>query len=75
MHVYFSIARFYPYWAVPVALVIGEMAVFFRRRESGLQWPLFGLGGLILFIAILWFVFRGDIHSDDWLKAILYPSA
>jgi len=71
MHVAFTLARFYPYWALPVILVVIELGIFFRRRASSLQWGVFTLAGILLFMVLLWFGFRGDIHSDAWIKSFL----
>jgi TctA family transporter len=70
MHFIFLLARIYPFWALPMAIVLAQLAIFFRRRESGLQYS--SMAGVVLLTAgiFAWFFFRGDIHSDDWVRTI-----
>lgn len=67
----FSVVRFFPYWGLPIVLVLGETALFAkRRRRTKLMY------GCLLFVLIFismimaWFYFRGDLHSDDWVKGL-----
>jgi hypothetical protein len=71
MHWIFAALRFYPYWALPAALLCFELGVFFRRRLSSIEWAFWGAVGFFVVSTLLWFGFRGDVNSDRWLKAIL----
>ncbi len=67
MHWLFMLGKSYPYWAIALLLAFFQFGVFFRRRK---EWPqyLCGMMVLTLFVTtILWFVYRGDIHSDEWI--------
>lgn len=67
----FLAARFFPYWALPVTLILFELGRFFRRRQMGMQFVCFGTAGLLILLTLLWFVFRGDLHSDAWIRALV----
>lgn len=71
MYLLFALLRFYPYWALPLALVIGEIGVHLRRRKSPLQKYCWAWVGILGFTTILWFAFRGDVNSDKWVKALM----
>ena len=68
MHVIFLLARVYPYWALAVSIVLLQIAVFYRRRDNKLQWTFVGIAGGLMLGVLAWFVFRGDIHSDSWVR-------
>lgn len=72
MHWLFSTLRFFPYWALPLVLVFFETGVYFKRRllkkRQLLCWAV--SGGLILLIGV-WFFYRGDLHSDRWVRNFL----
>ena len=71
MHLLFALMRFYPFWALPLALVLGEIAWHFHRRRKGIQYS-FWAGALFFFCTTLaWFILRGDLHSDAWVKALM----
>ncbi len=71
MWLIFIVMRIYPYWALPSIYIMIEVAIFFRRKNHFFQyWA--GLGTLLLLIGLfLWFFYRGDLHSDEWIKALL----
>jgi hypothetical protein len=70
MHTLFVLAKVYPYWAIPLALVVGELGIFFRRRRSKKQRICWAGVGILLLGLILWFYFRGDLNSDRWIQSI-----
>ena len=74
MHALFSIVRFYPYWALPVAIILAETGFYFRRREKPARFYFFGFSGLLVLGIACWFVFRGDINSDAWVRAFTFSS-
>lgn len=71
MHLIFLAVRTFPFWAVPVAIVFGQLGVYFWRRRSGLRFVFFGCAASLVIGAIAWIVFRGDLHSDAWVRAVL----
>ncbi|MCM2277282.1 MAG: hypothetical protein NDJ89_04345 [Oligoflexia bacterium] len=71
MHFVFLLARTFPWWAVPMALVFGQLTVFFWRRRSPLRFPAAMVSVGLVVGAVLWIVYRGDLHSDRWVRALL----
>lgn len=70
MHLIYTVMRFFPWWALPMAFVIGELGVFFRRRASRAQFACFGVAGMLVLCALAWIFLRGDLHSDRWVSAV-----
>jgi hypothetical protein len=66
----FLLARIYPYWALALCMVLFQLFVFFRRRKASFQYTLAGLIALLGAGIVAWFVFRGDIHSDEWVRYV-----
>jgi hypothetical protein len=72
MSAYFAILRYFPYWAIPLVLVAFETALFARRKGrralmiSCLFFALFAVAAVAG-----WFYFRGDLHSNDWIRETL----
>lgn len=70
MRAVYLIARLYPYWALPVAFLIAEMGRHFRRKGQDYQYYCWFWSGFLVFLIFLWIGFRGDLHSDDWVRAV-----
>jgi hypothetical protein len=70
MHFIFLLARIYPYWALPLAVLFYQLAIYFRRKNSGLQWVFFGAIAFCAVTTGLWIVFRGDLRSDIWVRSL-----
>ncbi len=70
MHFVFTFVRIYPAWAVPTAFIFFELAIYYRRKNSKMQYYMGGLVGIQLLLLFLWLIFRGDIHSDYWVRAV-----
>ena len=68
MRLAFAILRYYPLIAIPLAGVLAELAYFMKRKGSSLQYVYWGISILLVVTSVLWGVYRGDIHSDQWLK-------
>lgn len=71
MHLLFLAARIYPFWAVPMVWISAQLAIYFYRRPSRLTY-LFWL--LVLgFMSSIggWLYYRGDLHSDDWIRMFI----
>lgn len=67
----YLIARLYPYVALPLALLIADIGRHFRRKKQDYQYYCWFWSGFLLFFIILWFVFRGDLNSDKWVRALI----
>lgn len=66
-----SIVRMFPYWAIPVMIFSLEMCRYFHRRLSPFKW-FFGFVSVVLALLVgVWFAFRGDLHSDEWVRGWL----
>jgi hypothetical protein len=75
MSAYFAILRYFPYWAIPLVLVACETALFARRkgrRSLMISCLLFAVFTLAAVGA--WFYFRGDLHSNDWIRETISDS-
>jgi TctA family transporter len=70
MHLVYLLARVYPYLALAVSIVLVQLAIFFRRRKSSTQWTCLGVAGVLMLGVVAWFFFRGDLHSDDWVRYV-----
>jgi hypothetical protein len=74
MHWIFAAARLFPYWALPLAVILAELAIYLRRRGSRRWKGCLGAAIALVILLVLWVVFRGDLNSNRWLQQIL-PSA
>jgi hypothetical protein len=71
MHSIFALVRFFPYWAIPVILVLVETALFAkRRRRTGLMIACLTFAVLFVLTVGVWFYYRGDVHSDHWVREV-----
>lgn len=68
MHLVYLMARIYPYWGLAVSIVMVQIAIFYRRRKSSNQWTCLGIAGFLMTGIAVWFFYRGDLHSDDWVR-------
>lgn len=60
--------RMFPYWGIPLVILCLELTRHFRRRLSPFQW-FFGFVSVLCAMLIgVWFAFRGDLHSDEWVR-------
>jgi hypothetical protein len=71
MHTIFVLARLFPLWAIPLALALAQLGLFFRRRSSASQWGCWGVASALIVAVVLWIAFRGDLNSDSWIKALI----
>jgi hypothetical protein len=70
MHVLYALVRFFPYWALPVALIVAELGRFYRRRQSQNQYWCWTASVALIVFTVFWFVLRGDQNSDNWVRAL-----
>lgn len=64
----YAFVRLYPFFAVPVALILVELGLHFRRRRVKTQFYFFGIAGFLLLTSFLWLFYRGDSRSDHWVR-------
>lgn len=66
------LARFLPFWAVPVALVFFELGIYhYGRRRRSLFLACFGVSGVLLISSILWIVYDGYWRAGMFLKRFI----
>ncbi len=77
MNLIHALARLVPYWALPLALVFGEIAWTMRRKKSstGAEFGCWGVAGFLVLLALGWIVMRGDKNSDEWVKGLFGSNA
>jgi hypothetical protein len=72
MHWIFSLIRFFPYWALPLVLMGFETGVYYKRRNrKKSQFICWGVSGVLMVSICIWFLYRGDVHSDRWVQSFL----
>lgn len=72
MYIIFALARYFPFWGLVVALIFWELGRYFRRYGLGLQYSCFFMALVFLGAVGAWIYFRGDIHSDQWVRDFLF---
>ncbi len=70
MRALYLLARIYPLLGLALAVLIADMGLHFRRKNQDYQYYCWFWSGLLLFFILLWVIFRGDLHSDEWVKAL-----
>ena len=68
MYIVYALVRFYPFWGLILALTLFELGRAFRRKGSPLGYPCLGMGVSLMALVGCWIYFRGDVHSDQWVK-------
>lgn len=68
MHVAHTLLRYYPFWALPLAFVMVEVALSFRRKKKTSQHYFWVIAGILVISSIAWLAFRGDKKSDRWVE-------
>jgi len=65
-----TLLRLYPFWAVPIGMMLVEVGTFLRRRKtkgSILSWS---MAGFFVVTSLLWVGFKGYRYSDEWLRQL-----
>lgn len=70
MSLVYLAVRLFPVFAIPIAFLSFEVGRTYRRKGSVLQWSFFSLSGFLIVFSLLWVGFRGDLHSDQWVRQI-----
>jgi TctA family transporter len=71
MSTVFLLARIYPYWALALVLVLFQLFVFYKRRKHPLRFSVLGMMVFLVIGIFAWFIFRGDLNSDDWVRSLI----
>jgi MFS superfamily sulfate permease-like transporter len=73
-HLLFLAVRTFPFWGVPLILVLVQLFAHFMRTRSPLRFPSGAAIGILGVSVVAWAVFRGDLHADDWVRFVLGQS-
>lgn len=73
MNFLYTALRIYPYWAIPLAFIFFEIGIVLKRRHIKKAWIPMVLAVAIGITCLVWIFYRGDLHSDRWIKALLQP--
>ncbi|MGK5088596.1 hypothetical protein WDW86_13640 [Bdellovibrionota bacterium FG-2] len=68
MHWLYTVVQIFPFFAVPAALAAGQIGIFFWRKKSKYQYPFWLLALIFLSLSVVWAIYRGDLHSNDWVR-------
>lgn len=61
--------RYFPFWAIPFALVCFELGVYhYNRRERASTIAFFGAAGVFAIGSILWLIFEGYWRAGPFVK-------
>jgi hypothetical protein len=69
MHQLYFLARIYPYWSIPASVLLAQLGLHFHRKRSFFKWA-WWIAAVLLVVGFgLWIGYRGDLHSDQWMRA------
>ena len=71
MYYLFFLAKVYPVFALSCAFVIAELGLYFHRKKGRTRYYCWGISFLLVASAVCWFVFRGDLNSDQWIGRLI----
>ena len=71
MHLIFFMVRYYPVLAVCLILVAAQFGYFFRRKKDPVEFACWAMIAILAVTVGLWIYFRGDLHSDLWVRRFL----
>jgi uncharacterized membrane protein YfcA len=71
MNIIYALVRLFPFWAIPGCFILFQLGNHLRRKGDKLFRMLWGLIAIFIALLVLWFVFRGDLHSDHWVRTVL----
>lgn len=71
MHSFFFLAHYYPVLAVCMCTVIGQIGYFYRRKKDPIEYACWAMIAIFGITTLLWVYFRGDLHSDLWVRKII----
>jgi hypothetical protein len=70
MRFVYVLARLYPYLAVAFIIALTQLGIYFRRKRMNAQWYCWGVSAILGIGIIAWFVMRGDLNTDEWLRSL-----
>jgi len=62
--------KFLPFWALLLAISAFEVGIYYHRKKNNVKYSLCGFAGFLGLSTVLWLIFRGDIHSDQWVRSV-----
>ncbi|MEK7689695.1 MAG: hypothetical protein AAB425_01600 [Bdellovibrionota bacterium] len=71
MWVIFILAKSFPFWAIAISIACVDIGRYYRRLRRNTQHVYWGSVILLGVLTLLWIFFRGDLHSDKWVKAVI----
>jgi hypothetical protein len=72
LYQFLYLVRFYPFWAVPLALVFFEMGTYYYNRRERIGFLFFyGITAMFIITSILWLVFEGYWRAGPFVKSLL----
>lgn len=70
MRLLYLFARLFPFFGICGAVVFFEAGRHFRRRGQDYQYYCWFWVVVLTVLTLVWFLMRGDLHSDRWVKLI-----
>ena len=65
------LVRYYPFWAIPVALVFFELGVYHFNRRARVSFSgAFGIAALLTITSIIWVVLEGYWRAGPFVKRL-----
>lgn len=63
------LVRYFPFWAIPLALVMFEVGTYHHNRRERIPTVFFfGLCGSMVITSILWLIFEGYWRAGPFIK-------
>lgn len=70
MHTFVVALKTFPFWAIPVAFILVEIGLFYRRRKSEATFVFLGSAGFLVVLSLIWIILRGDLNAEAWARAM-----
>ncbi|NDF14203.1 hypothetical protein EB061_02630 [bacterium] len=68
MSLLFLLIKVYPAFGLVLGLLFFDLARTLKRGANKAWIGVIGLSGLCFATAVLWVMFRGDRHADQWYR-------
>jgi len=72
MHILYLGARIYPFIGIGLLVLTLQLGIYYKNKSPGLKWAMWCSTGFFGLTSILWVIFRGDLHSDQWIHYVFY---
>ena len=75
MHWIHSMVRLVPFWALSLGLLLGEIGWLMHKKHTNKRLKKFFwlISFFLLALTVAWFVGRGDINADKWVRRFYVP--